>query len=603
MNIPNVEETKSLNETNEQLRDSNLSICIDGHHKEPNGAMVEISTKIDLSAADELSNRTVEWDTSFGIYELLLMIFTQSGYLPVAAALLSTTFFEPSKAFCRELLALNSNLTSFPIDPEYTHEYVLSQTDEFYSLNFEWREVCRQSYSVVKMTTAIMFGGIVGSFIAGFMADRYGRKPTVVGCLLILAASNLALLPFAADSPNFVLTLFFVMGCSCGGYMVTNVVFVLEAVQTEKTRLLVASLNGWPIGMVFTAFAGYVCREWHLYYGLVAVTALCVAALLYSQSFESVGWLDNRNKQLKAAHVRNKIGQRNRRQWIPKSSSLPASPPLLPDELKRKSNSTSDVEKDDKTKKLPIQLDGHFLTVTNGIQKSTYIDDSKSTNVLIPQSKAQSRSKTQTYADLFRHSEVRRPLLALLYCFMTSSVVSFGFYFTTEVMPGSRYVNLASMGGLKFTLGLLPYAISYFCSKKLIILGSVGAASLACWTLAIGGLWFGMLESAIATVLGVAVTATMDPTWKISHLYSVELFPVNVRNMARGVCNVTARLGSMAGPLIILLRSYNPVIPFWLFACLLTAQWIILAAFLPTVGVDSLHQEMPKKQNVNKTRK
>jgi hypothetical protein len=119
------------------------------------------------------------------------------------------------------------------------------------------------------------------------------------------------------------------------------------------------------------------------------------------------------------------------------------------------------------------------------------------------------------------------------------------------VMPGSRYANLALMGALKFTLGLIPYAISFAVTKKHIILGSVGSACLACWILALACTWNNqMLDSIVITVLGVAITASMDPTWKVSHLYSVELFPIAVRNMARGACNVTARLGSMAGPLV-----------------------------------------------------
>lgn len=105
-----------------------------------------------------------------------------------------------------------------------------------------------------------------------------------------------------------------------------------------------------------------------------------------------------------------------------------------------------------------------------------------------------------------------------------------------------------------------------------------------------------MTDSLIVTALGVMITATMDPTWKISHLYSVELFPTGVRNMARGACNVTARIGSMSGPLIILLRSYDPSLPYWLFASLLTFQWLLLALFMKSSSEDSLPEDMPVKE-------
>lgn len=64
--------------------------------------------------------------------------------------------------------------------------------------------------------------------------------------------------------------------------MVTNVVFILEAVKAQRTRLLVASLNGWPIGMVFTGFVGWVCADWRLYSACVSGTATSLAFLLVS---------------------------------------------------------------------------------------------------------------------------------------------------------------------------------------------------------------------------------------------------------------------------------------------------------------------------------
>lgn len=54
----------------------------------------------------------------------------------------------------------------------------------------------------------------------------------------------------------------------------------------------------------------------------------------------------------------------------------------------------------------------------------------------------------------------------------------------------------------------------------------------------------------LITWLALALTAILDPCWKINHLYSMELFPTQVRNMSRGFCNVAARAGSLAGPLV-----------------------------------------------------
>lgn len=70
--------------------------------------------------------------------------------------------------------------------------------------------------------------------------------------------------------------------------MVTNIVFILEAVKSERTRLLVASLNGWPIGMVFTGFVGWLCSSWIDYSLCVSITAAFLALCLVGLYFHSL---------------------------------------------------------------------------------------------------------------------------------------------------------------------------------------------------------------------------------------------------------------------------------------------------------------------------
>lgn len=63
-----------------------------------------------------------------------------------------------------------------------------------------------------RLTFFVMFGGIVGSFIAGYFADLIGRRPVTVGALILLAASNLACLTFASRGFLIALVIFFFEG-------------------------------------------------------------------------------------------------------------------------------------------------------------------------------------------------------------------------------------------------------------------------------------------------------------------------------------------------------------------------------------------------------
>lgn len=64
--------------------------------------------------------------------------------------------------------------------------------DRFHSLLAEWQLACTKRYVMWLfsmtdiMSTTLMFGGLLGAFIAGFLADRYGRKPLVVGMFISL---------------------------------------------------------------------------------------------------------------------------------------------------------------------------------------------------------------------------------------------------------------------------------------------------------------------------------------------------------------------------------------------------------------------------------
>lgn len=52
----------------------------------------------------------------------------------------------------------------------------------------------------------------------------------------------------------------------------------------------------------------------------------------------------------------------------------------------------------------------------------------------------QQQQQNYTYFDLFRFTRVRRHVLALMFCFCSTSFISFGLYFSAEVLPGDRFV-------------------------------------------------------------------------------------------------------------------------------------------------------------------
>ncbi|KAL7853413.1 hypothetical protein AOLI_G00202570 [Acnodon oligacanthus] len=76
-----------------------------------------------------------------------------------------------------------------------------------------------------------------------------------------------------------------------------------------------------------------------------------------------------------------------------------------------------------------------------------------------------------------------------------------------------------------------------------------------------------------------------------------ELFPTVVRNMAMGICSMSARIGSIISPFIIHLGSYYRFLPY-----LLIGIWAVLASllcwFLPETSGKVLPETISQMQRI-----
>ncbi|KAI3418850.1 hypothetical protein GPALN_007950 [Globodera pallida] len=507
---------------------------------------------VGVGMAEEICAGILSDGSDFGLYQCLLFLFTQFGYLAVAPSMLSTTFFEPSPSFCTTLRYANGTLPS------------PSSTDEFHSLLMEWGEHCHFSPRTVWMSSAVMVGAVVGAFVAGFVADRFGRKPVVVGSMALVSVGNSLMALWGSFSPFLALSLYALLGLACGAYMVTNMVLLIEILRCSSTRLLAVSLNGWPLGMVGTALLAFGLRHWRYYHLAVSIMALFLFIIIHYLAFESIPWLMQSGNHRRAHLVRQNLFKVN--SFLAKDKTVTM---LEVNDATRSSSPLSS---------LPEFGDA----LLEELEEDT-------------QTAATQLQRVYTYLDLFRQRSLCVRMLTLLFCFGASSVTSFGLYFSADVLPGSRYVNIAMMGVGKLILGFLPFILSNRVGRRPILLVSVGLACLACWLLVVGWLFFNLSKHWVTAALGLFITAAIDPNWKIIHLLSMELFPTPVRNMSRALCNVVARLGSLSVPWVQFLRSHNGVLPFWLFGFLLTVQWLISFAFLPETVGQPLPEQMPSE--------
>lgn len=116
--------------------------------------------------ADDVSEKT---ERDFGVYQLVLFAVTQIGYFPVAASMLSTTFFEANAvSFVRSHLDVQTrcfqdtcrHLTRHNNGSGAASEALRSRIlqTEFQSLLLEWQEECRASPLQVAVSSSVMRG-------------------------------------------------------------------------------------------------------------------------------------------------------------------------------------------------------------------------------------------------------------------------------------------------------------------------------------------------------------------------------------------------------------------------------------------------------------
>lgn len=402
--------------------------------------------------------------------------------------------------------------------------------DLFPTMTTEQNWVCEENWRMYMTHTAFWVGSVVGFFTSGILADRFGRKLTIIILEIISVGANISSI-FMTSHVTFsimrFLTGFTVLTSSTLAFLMT-----IEYIGVSQ-RTMIGMLQGlgWTITAAIAPWILYYVRNWRKMLLICAVPNVLMIFMLWWVP-ESASWLLTRGKKEEAIKILNRIAIVNKKK----------------------------LDRD------------HFRRILN--RKNTY--ESKEEH---------SKEIFSSIIKVIRTKYLRKNLFLLLILWFFVSLCYNGN--TLETINLHFNIYLAFSIGAMVELGA---NIFFFVTAEKFgrrwanfisnILGTIFAIS----TLALPRNEF-LVEFACVMVLRFAYAWSYDVTLQ----YGTELLPTAIRGRGVAVQLMIGDIGNCIAPSIVYLNYFNPHYPLLVFGTLSIGSAII-ALVLPETADQPLPQ-------------
>lgn len=172
----------------------------------------------------------------------------------------------------------------------------------------EWHE----PLAAFGMVFAIgLAGGLLGAILFGAVADRFGRRATILATVAIFAGGTL--LTATAGTLGALGVYRFVTGLGLGGAMPSIIALASEyAPRRHRATLVVAMFCGFPLGAVIGALLSAPAIQacgWQSLFVAGGLIPLLLCLLIAWQLPESFDWLIARGRREQAARIVERMGK------------------------------------------------------------------------------------------------------------------------------------------------------------------------------------------------------------------------------------------------------------------------------------------------------
>ncbi|XP_070567464.1 organic cation transporter protein-like [Ptychodera flava] len=393
----------------------------------------------------------------------------------------------------------HENSTHLIIDCDEGWEYDTS----IYESTFiqEFNLVCGQGFLVALSTTIYLSGSTVGSLCLGPLSDRYGRKPTLLACLIVSIVACVG----TTFSPHYIIYIAFRFLTMFGAIGIFTQGFVLSAEfvgPSRRTFCTVTFVCFYAVGVAILPILAYLVHKQSLL--PLVIAAVQVLYLPYY--------------------------------WI-----LPESPRWLIT-VGRTEEAVAIIRKS---------------AVVNKVQLPNGIFDDPSMNCDKNEAAKEVEKNNVTFRplDLFRYPYTRKITLIFCISMFVTCLNFYGISFNASNLSGNDFINVGISGLVEIPSYLciiylmetkMGRRYTFFSSTLLVFIFSM---CLVFTPMCDGITWLRITFAMIAK-FGVAGMYTI--IWFIA----VELYPTSVRSVGMGVTSTFSMMGSTAAPQILYLGKW-----------------------------------------------
>ncbi|CAM0902465.1 unnamed protein product [Alopecurus aequalis] len=373
----------------------------------------------------------------------------------------------------------------------------------------EWGLVCDQRYKVGLVQSIFFVGCMVGAGVFGHLSDSFlGRK----GALQIACFLNAVFGLLTALAPNYwaYAALRLLTGFSCGSVGLCCFVLATEPIGPSRRGTAGMSTFYFFSGGI-AALAGIAAlfqSSWRLLYVVTSLPSLAFVLAVLPFVSESPRWYLVRRRTDDAMRVLRDIAATNGRS--------------IPDGV-------------------TLKLDDEGEDVDGGNYKVQESSPSSSSGSII---------------DVFRSKTTRVRLVLSVLINLLCSVVYYGLSLNVVNLKTNLYVSVVVNSLAEMPAYLLTALLLDSFGRKPLAIGTMLLSGAFCTA---GSLISGAgAMRVVRMACGVVGIFGMAATYNLLFIYTAELFPTVVRNVALGCTSQASQMGAIVAPLVVVLGEQVP---------------------------------------------